>query len=78
MPKPHRILLDRVSGYADEAAAFVRRRRHTRRAFARLYYADGTSDDLAAGTAAGDRLYAAAAELIEAAGPRGESKRSAR
>ena len=22
MPKPHRVLLDRVSGYADEAAAF--------------------------------------------------------
>ena len=27
-PKPHRILLDRVSVYADEAAAFMRRRRY--------------------------------------------------
>ena len=26
-PKPHRVLLDRVSGYADEAAAYMRRRR---------------------------------------------------
>ena len=36
--KPHRVLLDRVSGYADEAAAFMRRRRVSRRPFARLYY----------------------------------------
>ena len=38
-PKPHRILLDRVSGYADEAAAYMRRRRISRKPFARLYYA---------------------------------------
>ena len=37
-PKPHRVLLDRVSGYADEAAAYMRRRRVSRRPFARLYY----------------------------------------
>ena len=35
-PKPHRILLERVSVYADEAAAFMRRRRIARRPFARL------------------------------------------
>ena len=29
-PKPHRVLLDRVSGYADEAAAYMRRRRVSR------------------------------------------------
>ena len=75
MPKPHRIFLDRVSGYADEAGAFVRRRRHTRRAFARLYYADGSSDDIA-GTDAGERLYAAAAAPIELAEPPHEAKRS--
>ena len=39
-PKPHRVLLDRVSGYADEAAAYMRRRRVSRRPFARLYYAE--------------------------------------
>ena len=36
-PKPHRVLLDRVSGYADEAGAYLRRRRMTRRPFARVY-----------------------------------------
>ena len=41
--KPHRILLDRVSVYADEAAAFMRRRRVSRRPFARLYYPHGRS-----------------------------------
>jgi hypothetical protein len=30
-PKPHRVLLDRVSGYADEAAAYMRRRALARR-----------------------------------------------
>ena len=44
-PKPHRVLLDRVSGYADEAAAYMRRRRVARRPFARLYYANGRSAD---------------------------------
>ena len=29
-PKPHRVLLDRVSGYADEASAYMRRRRVSR------------------------------------------------
>ena len=42
-PKPHRVLLDRVSGYADEAAAYMRRRRVSRRPFARLYYPNGRS-----------------------------------
>ena len=43
--KPHRILLDRVSGYADEAAAYMRRRRHMRKPFARVYYLGGRSRD---------------------------------
>ena len=42
-PKPHRVLLDRVSGYADEAAAYMRRRRVARRPFARLYYPTGAA-----------------------------------
>jgi hypothetical protein len=69
MPKPHRVLIDRVSGYADEAAAFVRRRRLTRREFARVYYTDGSAAEHAAGTATGDALFAAAAGLIELAEP---------
>jgi hypothetical protein len=67
MPKPHRVLLDRVSGYADEAAAFMRRRRHTRRPFARVYYEDGSAAEHQPDTPAGDALSAAAAALIELA-----------
>lgn len=71
-PKPHRILLDRVSGYADEAAAYVRRRRIARRPFARLYYASGRSTDQAGESAVGAELFVAAGRLIEVAGKKGK------
>ncbi len=67
MPKPHRLVLDRVSGYADEAAAFMRRRRHVRRPFARVYRADGSSVDHAAESETGTALFAAAHSLIDLA-----------
>lgn len=67
-PKPHRVLLERVSGYADEAAAFMRRRRAARQPFARLYYPGGRSGDHAADSAAGAELFVAAGRLIELAG----------
>jgi transposase len=67
MPKPHRVVLDRVSGYADEAAAFMRRRRHVRRPFARVYRTDGSSVDHAADSEAGAALFAAAGRLLELA-----------
>jgi hypothetical protein len=70
MPKPHRVLIDRVSGYADEAGAFVRRRRHNRRPFARLYWSEGRSAEQAAGSDSGAELFDAANELIEIAGKR--------
>jgi hypothetical protein len=66
-PKPHRVLLDRVSGYADEAAAYMRRRRLSRRPFARLYYAGGRASDHADSLAGGE-LFVAAGRLIEVAG----------
>lgn len=66
-PKPHRILLERVSGYADEAAAYMRRRRVSRRPFARLYYANGRSADHAGDSDRGGELFDAAATLIELA-----------
>lgn len=69
-PKPHRVLLDRVSSYADEAAAYMRRRRIARRPFARLYYRDGRSSDHAADSVAGGELFVAAGRLIEVAGKR--------
>jgi hypothetical protein len=68
--KPHRILLDRVSGYADEAAAFMRRRRVSRQPFARLYYPNGRSADHAGDSGAGAELFTAAGRLIELAGKR--------
>ena len=69
-PKPHRVLLDRVSGYAEEAAAYMRRRRVSRRPFARLYYSGGRSADHAGDTAKGGELFVAAGRLIEVAGRR--------
>jgi hypothetical protein len=72
--KPHRVLLDRVSGYADEAAAYMRRRRAARRPFARLYYPSGRSADHAGDTEAGAELFVAAGRLIEVAGNGKRSK----
>ncbi len=72
-PKPHRMLLDRVSGYADEAAAYMRRRRASRRPFARLYYAGGRGEDHAADSVVGAELFVAAGRLIEVAGKRPRS-----
>jgi hypothetical protein len=77
-PKPHRVLLDRVSGYADEAAAYMRRRRAARRPFARLYYPGGRAADYAADAAAAGELFVAAGRLIEVAGERGASERAKR
>ena len=69
-PKPHRVLLDRVSGYADEAAAYMRRRRLARRPFARLYYSGGRASDHAVDSVAGGELFVAAGRRIEVAGKR--------
>jgi hypothetical protein len=69
-PKPHRVLLDRVSAYAEEAAAYMRRRRVARRPFARLYYAGGRSREHAADSRWGAELFVAAGRLIEVAGGR--------
>lgn len=68
--KPHRVLLERVSGYADEAAAYLRRRRHLRKPFARTSYAGGRSLAFPEDTDAGKALFDAASRLIEAASPK--------
>ena len=67
-PKPHRVLLDRVSGYADEAAAYMRRRKIARRPFARLYYANGRAVDHDIDSRSGVALFEAADRLVEVAG----------
>jgi hypothetical protein len=66
-PKPHRFLIDRVTGYADEAAAFMRRRRATREPFARVHYRGGRSAGFAPDTEAGRELFRTAARLIDVA-----------
>jgi hypothetical protein len=76
--KPHRILLDRVSGYADEAAAFMRRRRHMRKPFARVHYPAGRSLDFPSEMEQGKALFRAASHLIEVAGPPRRAARQAR
>jgi hypothetical protein len=76
--KPHRMLLDRVSGYADEAAAYMRRRRHMRKPFARVHYAGGRAFDFSAETEEGKALFRAAAHAIEVAGPPRRAARQAR
>ena len=68
--KPHRLLIERVSGYADEAAAYLRRRRHLRKPFARAYYPGGRSVAFAEDSESGKALFEAAAHLIEVASPK--------
>ena len=67
--KPHRLLLERVSGYADEAAAYLRRRRHLRKPFARTYYPGGRSSSFPPDSDQGQALFLATSRLIEVAGP---------
>lgn len=66
-PKPHRVLLDRFSGYAEEAGAYLRRRRATRKPFARVYWAEGRGAAFEPGTEEGRALFLAASRLIDAA-----------
>jgi hypothetical protein len=67
MPKPGRVMLDRVTGYADEASAFLRRRRLTRRPFARVQAPGGRITACPPETEAGRDLFLAAARVIDAA-----------
>lgn len=69
-PKPHRVLLERFSGYADEAAAYMRRRRIQRKPFARLYYPGGRATEYPADSTAGAELFVAAGSVIDLAGKR--------
>ncbi len=66
-PKPHRAIIERVSGYADEAAAFLRRRRTTRRPFARVYTPGGNATSCPPETEEGRALFLAASRVIDAA-----------
>jgi hypothetical protein len=65
MEKPHRFVLDRVAGYADEATAYLRRRRLSRRPFARVYWSGGRGADFPPESETGRTLFLAASRLIE-------------
>jgi len=67
MQKPHRLVLDRVSGYADEAGAYLRRRRLTRKPFARVYAPGGEGVLHPPETESGRALFLAAAGVVDAA-----------
>ena len=67
MQKPQRTILERVSGYAEEAAAYLRRRRTTRKPFARVSHPGGRSADHPPDTEAGRGLFLAASSLIDLA-----------
>lgn len=66
-PKPHRVLLERVSGYADEASAFLRRRRLTRQPFARVHAPGGRIVAFDAETEEGRELFLAASRVLDVA-----------
>ncbi len=53
--------------YADEAAAYLRRRRLTRKPFARVYGRGGSGRSMTADTDDGRELFLAAAALIDVA-----------
>jgi hypothetical protein len=77
-PKPHRVLLDRFSGYADEAAAYMRRRRISRKPFVRLYYPGGRAAEYPADSTAGAELFVAAGAIIDLTGKGRRPERGAR
>ena len=66
MPKAHRVFLNRVTGYADEASAFLRRRKLTRQPFARVYDEREVGHAFEPDSEHGRRLFAAAEALIAA------------
>jgi hypothetical protein len=66
MQKPHRLLLDRVSSYAEEAGAFLRRRRHRARPFVRVWRTGGVIDAPPVESPEARAMFVAAAGLLAA------------
>lgn len=64
MLKPHRILADRISSYAEEASAFMRRRRHHRRPWIRIQYRNGDAVEIHPDEPGSEQIMAAVLELI--------------
>lgn len=68
MLKPHRVLARKVSSYADEASAFMRRRRHHRRPFVRIQYRSGDAVELHPEDPEARRIMDAVSGLLEHSG----------
>jgi hypothetical protein len=67
MEKPHRYILNRVASYADEGAAYLRRRRLSRKPFARVYWSGGRGAGFPPETETGRALFLAASRVIDVA-----------
>ncbi|MDQ2622156.1 MAG: hypothetical protein M3Y45_03855 [Actinomycetota bacterium] len=65
MLKPHRVLIDKFSSYTDEAAAFMRRRRHQRREYIRIVHRNGSGLDLPPDGTDASAVTAAARRLLD-------------
>ncbi|HEX3668774.1 MAG TPA: hypothetical protein VHY55_06415 [Acidimicrobiia bacterium] len=68
MQKPHRVLIETVTGYADDAAAYLRRRRLTRDPYARVWWPGDRGAAFDASTDEGRALFLAASRLIDVGG----------
>lgn len=66
MQKPYRFLIDRVSTYAEEGGAYLRRRKIRGRPFARVWRSGEAVEAVPLDSEAGVRLVAVAEELIAA------------
>ena len=71
MQKPYRFLVDRVTSYAEEGGAFLRRRRLRSRSFARVWRQDGSIEVVDEDSGQGRSIFRAAEELLQAPGSDG-------
>jgi hypothetical protein len=63
--KPHRVLAEKISSYADEASAFMRRRRHHRRPYIRIQYRGGDAIELHPEEPGSEEIMAAVSALVD-------------
>jgi hypothetical protein len=68
MLKPHRVLAEKISSYADEASAFMRRRRHHRRPYIRIQFRSGDAVELHPEEPESEQIMAAVSGLVERSG----------
>lgn len=65
MEKPHRFIRDLVTEYAEEGAAFFRRRRARTQSFVRVSASDGSIVAVDRSSGKASEYFEAAQELIE-------------